>query len=91
MASGLNPPNGLQKGEDFGKWLKSVEIYMGAINVVPVKQKVSILLHLLGPEVQDIVETLPEIEGQENEYEKMKKKLEKHFKPRVNTVVERHA
>ena len=90
MATGLAPPNVLQKGEDFGKWLKSVAIYLGAINVTAAKQKVNILLHLLGPDVQDIVETLPAIEGQEDEYGKMTKQLERYFKPKVNPVVERH-
>ena len=91
MASALPPPTGLQKGEDFTKWIKSVEIYMGAINVSTVEQKRNIVLHLLGPEVQDIVDTLPDAEGDGDDYQKLVKKLEKHFTPQSNPVVERHA
>ena len=54
MAFNLQPPKGLEVGEDFAKWVSSVEIYMGAINVTSSAQKVNILLHLLGPEIQDI-------------------------------------
>ncbi|XP_043235721.1 uncharacterized protein K02A2.6-like [Amphibalanus amphitrite] len=90
MATSLPPPPGMQKGEDFGKWIKSVEIYMGAQNIESSAQKVNIVLHLLGPDVQEIVDTLPDIADVTDPYVKLRAQLEKHFKPQVNTVVERH-
>ena len=89
MAVSLPPPSSIKEGENFMTWIKSVEIYMGAIDVKTASQKVNIVLHLLGPDVQGIIASLPEGEGT-NEYEKLKDQLEKHFKPKVNTVVERH-
>ena len=49
---------------------------MGAINVTNTSQKVNILLHLLGADIQDIVDTLPDEEGSD-EYAKLKGKLVK--------------
>ncbi|XP_043234787.1 uncharacterized protein K02A2.6-like [Amphibalanus amphitrite] len=89
MAVSLPPPPSIKEGENFMTWIKSVEIYMGAIDVKTASQKVNIVLHLLGPDVQGIIDTLPEGEGT-NAYEKLKDQLEKHFKPKVNAVVERH-
>ena len=89
MAASLPPPKTLEQGEDFSKWVSAVEIYMGAINVTSTTQKVNILLHLLGPDTQDILDTLPEEDGTD-EYVQLKAKLLKYFKPRVNVVVERH-
>ena len=86
MATSLPPPPGMQKGEDFGKWIKSVEIYMGAQNIESSAQKVNIVLHLLGPDVQEIVDTLPDIADVTDAYVKLRAQLEKHFKPQVNTV-----
>lgn len=90
MASNLPAPSEFKSGEDFTKWVKSVEIYMGALNIKPSAQKVNILLHLLGPDIQEIVETLPDLGEEGDEYEKLKAKLGRFFKPKVNVVVERH-
>ena len=59
----LPPPKPLEQGEDFSKWVSAVEMYMGAINVTSTTQKANILLHLLGPDTQDILDTLPEEDG----------------------------
>jgi len=92
MALSLPMMKTFEKGEDFGKWMKSVEHYLSAMNVKRIEQKISIVLHLLGPELQDIYENLPNLEvvPNENQYDNMKRKLESHFKPQGNPVVERH-
>ena len=53
---------------------------MGAVTVVTPGKKMNIVLHLLGPDVQEIVDTLPEVEGSGDAYQRLKSKLDKHFK-----------
>ena len=89
MALALPPPKAMESGEDFEKWLESVEMYMGAMGISNAPQKKSIVLHLLGSHVQSIFKNLPDVELQ-GEYNIMKAKLKCYYKPRVNTVVERH-
>ncbi|XP_043197488.1 uncharacterized protein K02A2.6-like [Amphibalanus amphitrite] len=51
-----------RKGEDFEVWMKSLEYYCLAIGAVEPERKKGLLLHLLGPEMQEIYETLPTME-----------------------------
>ena len=91
MALALPPPKAMEAGEDFEKWLASVENYMIAVGVTKDSQKKSIVLHLLGPEIQNIFSNLPDTpDGITGEYNMMKFKLNLYFKPSVNEVVERH-
>ena len=91
MALSLPPPNSLERGEDFEKWLDSVEMYMCAMNISKEAQKKSIVLHLLGSHIQSIFKNLPEVDDTvTGDYNIMKAKLKIYYKPTVNTVVERH-
>ena len=91
MAIVLPPPKALESGEDFEKWIGLVENYMIAINVKDPKQKKSIVLHILGSDIQNVYENLPAVDNTITDaYEIMKAKLTDYFKPKVNKVVERH-
>ena len=89
MALALPAPKPLERGEDFQKWIKSVEIYMCAMNITKEVQKKNIVLHLLGPHMQDIYYNMSNDE-EEDTYQQMKDKLKKYYKPTTNPVVERH-
>ena len=89
MALSLPAPKELKRGDDFEKWLESVETYMQAVNVTKDAQKKSIVLHLLGADMQEIYKNLPRVDGGDN-YATMKKNLTEYYKPTVNPVVERH-
>ena len=52
-----------QPGTDFTRWLNSVELYLAALDVTAEGRKTAILLHLLGPELQEVYATLPEPTG----------------------------
>ena len=91
MALSLPPPNALKQGEDFNKWMDSVEIYMNALNITKDLQRKCIVLHLLGPQIQEIYRNLPRaVEQSEDSFKNMKEVLRAYFKPATNHVVERH-
>ena len=90
MALSLPAPKPLDKGEDFEKCMDSIEIYLAALNITKEVQRKSIVLHLLGPRVQEIYKNLPDEEDDSDSYASMKRKLTKYFKPASNPVVERH-
>lgn len=71
----------------WGKWIKRVELFMTASNITEAAQKRAILLHLAGPEVQEIFETLTDTG---NDYETAKLKLKGYFEPKCNVTYERH-
>ena len=89
MALALPSPRTLDKGDDFMKWIDSVEIYMAAMGITKDIQRKSIVLHLLGPNMQDIYKNLLTDDDVDN-YETMKRKLSNYYKPASNPVVERH-
>ena len=88
MALSLPTPRSLESGDDFDKWIKSIEIYMSAMNITRDAQKRSIVLHLLGSQTQEIYENLPSEEAES--YAVLKAKLSHYYKPTTNPVVERH-
>ena len=90
MVLSLPPPKGMEPGDDFEKWLSSVEIYMSAMGITKETQKKCIVLHLLGPELQEIYKNLAQDEEAAEGYKVMVDKLKKYFKPATNPVVERH-
>ncbi|KAJ1118927.1 hypothetical protein NDU88_007114 [Pleurodeles waltl] len=59
-----------------------------------VERKHALLMHCLGGEGQEVLENLPELSVEEsrnlNEYEVCIKKLDKHYVPRVSTIMERY-
>ena len=81
-----------RRGEDFEVWMKSLEYYCLAIGAVEPERKKGLLLHLLGPEIQDIFETLPKLEPSEVEtrdvFQVAVEQLKLHFKPKSSTVFE---
>ena len=89
MALALPSPRTLDKGDDFMKWIDRVEIYMTAMGITKDIQRKSIVLHLLGPNMQDIYKNLLTDDDVDN-YETMKRKLSNYYKPASNPVVERH-
>ena len=92
-AAGLTLPgvSPFRPGEDFRRWLKGVERYLTAVNIATPERQCAVLLHLLGPDVADTFETLPEPEGaeQDNAFEKCKKKLDAYLAPARNVIAER--
>ena len=90
MTLTLPAPKKLEYGQDFETWLSSVEVYLLAMNITKSEQKKNIVLHLLGPNMQEIYRNLPVEADEVANYEEMKRKLMKHYKPTVNPVVERH-
>ncbi|CAB4030227.1 Transposon Tf2-9 poly, partial [Paramuricea clavata] len=69
------------------KWIKSFEYYIAASGINDKKQQRAILLHLAGPEVQDIFETL---EDTGNDLDTAIAKLTSYFEPQKNIPFERH-
>ena len=69
------------------KWTKSLDYYIRASGISDQKQKRAILLHLAGPDVQEIFETLPDT-GED--YKTALEKLNEHFNPSKNIPFERH-
>ncbi|XP_043206001.1 uncharacterized protein K02A2.6-like [Amphibalanus amphitrite] len=76
-------------GEDFEKWLRNVERYLIAANVRETERKCALLQYLVGPDIADLSEALPEPAGEGNEFEKLKEKLTTYLAPVRNTVTER--
>ncbi|XP_043202462.1 uncharacterized protein K02A2.6-like [Amphibalanus amphitrite] len=67
---------------------------MAAVGIQDSNRKSAVLLHLIGPDVADIVDTLPEetdATAEADDYDKLKKKLTAYLSPVRNTVAERSA
>ncbi|CAB4007708.1 Retrovirus-related Pol poly from transposon opus, partial [Paramuricea clavata] len=73
--------------QQWRKWIKSFEYYIAASGINDKKQQRAILLHLAGPEVQDIFETL---EDTGNDLDTAIAKLTSYFEPQKNIPFERH-
>ena len=69
------------------KWTKSLDYYLRASGVIDQKQKRAVLLHLAGPDVQEIFETLP---NTGDDYKTALEKLNEYFQPKRNIPFERH-
>ncbi|XP_040159183.1 uncharacterized protein K02A2.6-like [Anopheles arabiensis] len=92
-------------GNEWKKWIKSFEIMLRASRIDDEEWKKDLLLHFVGPKVQQIYETLPELPSIEkrgplsnieqytpnmNSYEEAVAKLNNFFLPRQNPTYERH-
>jgi len=75
-------------GQRWLKWVKSLEYYMVASKITDKAQKRAMLLHLSGPEVQDVFETLS---GTGDDYDAALASLTQYFQPRKNVSFERHS
>ena len=71
----------------WSKWVKAFEYYIAASGITDKKQQRAVLLHLAGPEVQHIFETL---EDTGNDLDTAITKLTAYFQPQKNIPFERH-
>lgn len=81
---------------EWGRWLRSFELYLTSEEIVtPVKKK-NKLLHLAGPQLQEVIYNIP---GALIEYDEkanndvftvLISKLNEHFVPKRNSTYERH-
>ncbi|XP_064469786.1 uncharacterized protein K02A2.6-like [Ornithodoros turicata] len=70
------------------KWLNRLESFIVPSNIKDKKQQKAMLLHFAGEQVFDIYEALGGTA--EDDFEKTKKLLTDHFKPKKNIVFEQH-
>lgn len=88
------------KGENLAvewrKWKRSLEYYLEASNVVGQRERKNLLLHLGGPELQDIFDSLPGVHEVPHVavdppfYDVAIEKLDAHFQPIQRRTYERH-
>ena len=80
MAGNLPGIQPFEKGMDFSRWMKRVDFYTAALDITDDGRKRAVLLHLVGAEVQDVYDTLPEpqVAGTATEYEKCVAKLKQY-------------
>ena len=76
------------QGQRWKRWKRSFEYFLTAKGVTDNDQKKALLLHLAGPDAQDIFETLVVADG--NVYKTAIEALDKYFQPKVNIPYERH-
>ena len=74
-------------GQRWEKWVQSLEFFLAASNITDSSRKRAVLLHLAGPEVQDIFLTLTDTGVA---YETALAKLTEYFTPKKNIPLERH-
>ena len=74
-------------GQRWSKWVKGLEYFLVASNITEKKQRRAVLLHLAGPEVQTVFETLS---GTGDDYDTALAKLTEYFEPKKNIPFERH-
>ncbi|KAF0312248.1 DNA-binding protein HEXBP [Amphibalanus amphitrite] len=91
-STGLSIPavEPFRQGNDFGRWLRGVERYLCAVGIQEADRKCAVLLHLVGPDVADLSETLPEETSETaDSFERLKRKLTTYLSPVRNAVAER--
>ena len=73
------------------RWVRAFNLFVTSRGVVADKQKVALLLHTGGIDLQDMFYSLvPEAEDNEITYEHCVQRLNDHFTPQVNIPFERH-
>ena len=98
MAKAINVPS-IQPFDNTGdqtslgqRWttlMKSFNCFATGSRVTDKAQKRALLLHMVGPSVQEIFETLSG-RGEANDYDKEVQCLNTYFKPKANVPYERH-
>lgn len=75
------------------RWKRAFQFYLLAKDITdPARQK-ALLLHTAGMDVQDIYDTLsapPDVLETDSVFDKALKTLDHYFKPKLNTIYERH-
>ena len=91
MAGNLPGIEPFEKGMDFSRWMKRVDFYTAALDITDDGRKRAVLLHLVGAEVQDVYDTLPEpqVAATATEYERCVAKLKQYLQPAGNVMAER--
>ncbi|XP_074635924.1 uncharacterized protein LOC141894247 [Acropora palmata] len=74
-------------GQRWSKWMKGLEYFLVASSITDNKRRRAVLLHLAGPEVQTVFETLSETG---DDYATALAKLTEYFEPKKNIPFERH-
>jgi len=82
-------------GDRWKKWLRSFEYFVLGEGITGTDRKRAMLLHLAGPEVQDIFEILPKRRDSEpvdqiDDYALLVSRLNAYFLPKKNKIFERH-
>jgi len=74
------------------KWRRAFDYFLVAKGVTAAAQKKTLLLHLAGPDVQDIYDTLTlaDVDEHHDEYAVALAALDQYFQPKVNVPYERH-
>ena len=72
------------------RWKRSFELYVLAKGISSDPQKVALLLHTAGMELQELYYTLAATEGELKPYKDVIKILDEYFVPKVNVSFERH-
>ena len=84
-AAGLALPgvSPFRPGDDFRRWIKGVERYLVAMDIKGADRRCAVVLHLLGPDIADTYETLPEPDTteQQDAFDKCKAKLDAYLAP----------
>ncbi|KAK7104470.1 hypothetical protein V1264_019182 [Littorina saxatilis] len=83
-------PNGdsSKVGQEWKRWKRGFQVYLGARGETPDEQKKALLLHTAGMEVQDVFETVPDSENKN--YTQTLEALDEKFAPQMNESYERH-
>nr|XP_054762076.1 uncharacterized protein LOC129268563 [Lytechinus pictus] len=76
----------------WSKWMRSFSYYIGAAGISQAAQKKSLLLHIAGPDVQELFDTLTvdSPNDTQNEYDVALAALTAYFAPTANVAFERH-
>ena len=72
------------------RWKRSFELYLLAKGVSCDRQKVALLLHTAGTELQELYYTLAATEEELKPFKDVIKILDEYFVPKVNVPFERH-
>ena len=91
MAGSLPSISPFVKGTDFNRWLKGLDFYVTAMDIADDRRKTAVLMHLMGAEIQDIYETLPDpqLTGTPTQFEICVAKLRQYLQPTTNVMAER--
>lgn len=76
-------------GEDFQKWVGSLEIYLIAADITGPERKTAVLLHMMGPDYQSIFESLAHIIDEPDSFKEAVKRFKSYLAPEKNVIAER--
>ena len=87
MITCLNVCNSPTLGQRWAKWVQSLKDFLLASAITDTKRKRAVLLHLAGPEVQEIFATLHDTG---DDYDTALARLTAYFEPKKNVPFERY-